>query len=483
MNSTYEKFVNYWRFVGDVYDGTCEIKSPEKARLYLPEHPSEIGHPERYDIRFRLTHFENAFRPIVDAIVGIMQKCPASVKFGVESDDESPKEVRDLDVYGNTQNDGLSGLKRRLNFAQALFGRAGLLLDIATSKVGEFDGRNPQFVIKEYDSRCILDGETCISPIDGKVRLKWIKLDESNDRFDPQTKSRKRFTRYRICGIDRSGFYYTVTLEGDDADSQWQNFNIDSPANAKYLDFNGIKIPYVPFTVCNAKTIGFDGWETPPYYDAAQAVIDAYNSDSFYRRAIANHATPTVVVTNAKQLVDKNGKEIPLEIGGVLWLENISQNPAVVDILQASSDGLAAMKQSKDDILDGLKRISVQDLLDRAGANSSGDAIQLRMMSGTASIAEIDLAGGKAIEEQLCYAAYWAGATWEDVGKRISYKVDTSYAKTEFSLAEVVSLMMANATQKLLSPQAVYELIRQKAPGLPIWEDNKAQLEEIQEVL
>lgn len=473
MNALYEKYAEYRRFVDDVYRGTCEVKSKEKAKIYLPPHPSEIGHEDRYRSRFHLTHFENAFRPIIDAIVGIMQKCPATVQFGVESDEESPKEVRDLEVYGNAQNDGLSGLKRRLNFAQALFGRAGLLLGIEDGA----ERNRPKFVIREYAADKILDGE----------QGKWALLDESTDTFDSVTKKRKIETRWRVIALDGQGWYYTCPIVGELADVQkaWENFDLFAPpSEAVYPTFRGQLLDVLPLTVCNAKTIGFDGLEEPPYYDAAQAVIDAYNSDSFYRRAIANHATPTVVVSNAKQLVDKNGKEIPLEVGGVFWLDGAGTVPADVKLIQASSDGLNAMKQSKDDILDGFKRISIQDLLDRAGANSSGDAIQLRMMSGTATIAEIDHAGGKAIEEQLCYAAYWAGATWEEVGERISYKVDIAYAKTDFMLSEVVNLMMANANLKLFAPQVLYELIRLKAPGvMPEWEDNLAQMQAVQEEL
>jgi hypothetical protein len=347
MNALYEKYANYRRFVGDVYEGTCEVKSQEKAQKYLPLHPSEVGYADRYWSRFHLTHFENAFRPIIDAIVGMMQKCPASVAFGVESDDESPQEVRDLDIYGNAQNDGLSGLKRRLNFAQTLFGRTGLLLGIEYGT----ERNRPKFVIREYSADKILDGEPG----------QWALLDESTPVFDPDKKVWTTETRRRVLALDGQGWYYTCPLVGTAADVQrdWEQFDLSRPpSDAVYPTFRGKMLDVIPLTICNAKTIGFDGFEVPPYYDAAQAVIDAYNSDSFYRRAIANHATPTLIVTNAKNLTDKNGKEIPLEGGGVFWLQsNDPQNLAKVELVQASSGGLDSLKQSKDDILEGPLRI------------------------------------------------------------------------------------------------------------------------------
>jgi len=252
---------------------------------------------------------------------------------------------------------------------------------------------------------------------------------------------------------------------------------------SSYPNFKGRFCNKIPFTVCNAKGIGFDNWEIPPYIDVACAVVDAYNADSLYRKAIVNHATPTLVLKNVQLAKDAKGNELPIALGGILQVDSRGDNEAVINLVQASSDGLTALKEARDSTLDVLKRISIQDLLDGAGANSSGDAIQLRMIAGTATITDIDLAGEKAIEEQLCFAAYWAGATWEQVGERISYEIDTSYSKTDFSLSEVTSLMMANAAQKLLAPPVLYELIRQKAQVLPEWIDNVALLEAIEEVL
>ena len=482
MNSYYNRYAKNWQYVDDVYNGAGTVKSPERAKAYLKPIPSEVGKEDLYQQRLGLTHFENAFRPVVDAAVGIMQKCPAKVRFGVESDEESPPEVRELDIYGNAQNDGLAGLKRRLNHQQTLYGRCGLLLDVDT----DLDGLHPRFLIHEYPATQILDGESG----------KWYLLDESRQRFDADKKDWADEKRWRVLGLDAGGVYYSYPLVGtaEEVEKAWQEFNLSAPPGSweengivmsSYPNFKGRFCNKIPFTVCNAKSIGFDNWEIPPYIDVAYAVVDAYNADSFYRKAIVNHATPTLVLKNVALAKDAKGNELPITLGGTLQINNNNHGngEAVIDLVQASSAGLTALKEARDSTLDVLKRISIQDLLDGAGANSSGDAIQLRMIAGTATITDIDLAGEKAIEEQLCFAAYWAGATWAEVGERISYEIDTSYSKTDFSLGEVTSLMVANAAQKLLSRQALYELIRQKANCIPDWLDNVAQFEAVEEVL
>jgi hypothetical protein len=145
--------------------------------------------------------------------------------------------------------------------------------------------------------------------------------------------------------------------------------------------------------------------------------------------------------------------------------------------LQVSGSSLDSLKKSKDDILEGLKRVSIQDLLDRAGANASGDAIILRMIAGTSIIREIDLVGGKAIEEQLCFAARWAGATIAEAGERIAYEVDTSYADAGYTLTDIAQLMSANQATNLFSNEILYELVRKKYPMLPTYSDNLEQIE------
>ncbi|MDO4587893.1 MAG: hypothetical protein Q4C95_11450 [Planctomycetia bacterium] len=111
-----------------------------------------------------------------------------------------------------------------------------------------------------------------------------------------------------------------------------------------------------------------------------------------------------------------------------------------------------------------------------AGANSSGEAIQLRTSSGTSAIAAIDNAGARAIEEQLIFAAIWAGATRKEAGERISYLSDTSYLGTNFQLQSIVSLLEKNSQTGLLSNRNMYAIINKAVPGvLSSYDDNEVQ--------
>ena len=101
----------------------------------------------------------------------------------------------------------------------------------------------------------------------------------------------------------------------------------------------------------------------------------------------------------------------------------------------------------------------------------------IRNSSGTASIADIDTSGARAIEEQLVFAAIWAGASAQEAGERISYTADTSYLGSKFSLGEVTSFLVVNGTQKVLSRQNQYAILEAIGPGvITNFEDNEIQL-------
>lgn len=114
------------------------------------------------------------------------------------------------------------------------------------------------------------------------------------------------------------------------------------------------------------------------------------------------------------------------------------------------------------------------------GDIKNGSSGKSCLASGTAMIATIDQTGARAIEEQLIYASLWAGATVEQAGERINYKVDTSYLSTDFQLQSVVALLSANGQadngRPLLSKENIYSILSKSLPNtLTSYEDNESQ--------
>ncbi len=480
MNVQYARHAPLWDYVEDCYHGAERVKEGPNAEEYLPLQSLEreelrsgrVAFTEsRYAFRRKVASFENFFRPIVDDVVGLMQRNPAQARFGVASDEESAREVRELKDWGNRYNDGLPGLKSRVNFAQILYGRYGMLLDVAA----DANGLNPRFEIVEYDPRKILDGESDASEASAFSALRWVLLDESTRVFDRRSKTRRFAPRRRLLALDGSGRYYTALFEGADPDAEWRAFDLDRPvgANVVYPTFKGRALEFIPFTVCNVERLGFDAWSLPPYLDVARLAIENYVVDSWYKMGLYLHATPTLAVCNAAR------ESNDVRLGGVVWPRSSGANPVTVSILETNGAGLAELRQAKGELKETLRYTSIRDLLDWSGANSSSDALRIRATSGTVAVASIDKTGARAIEEQLCFASRWAGATVEETCRRIYYEPDVSYVGAEFSMSAVVDLLKTNGETRTLSNRNIYTFLQKAAPGaLPSFEDNEKQKEE-----
>ncbi len=479
IHTEYERLVPLWNMVRDCYLGTTAVKNGVRSSLYLPislrekRELEETGgkQPSRYDFRKRYAIYENIFKPVIDDMVGLMQRNPAKVHFGIDGDDESPYEVQELNIYGNHYKDGLKGLKGRLNFHQVLYGRYGLLLDIIVDSI-----RNrPRFVIGEYPAVCIINGELVRENPNTERKLKWVLLDESNNIFDRQYKKWTRDHRYRLLGLDCHGDYYQITFHGNDAHSQWMDINMDQPGtDAIYPIFKGNRLSFIPMTICNINSLGIDHWQEPPFLDVAHIAVGIYQVDSLYKKALWNFASPTLSVANA----DKPNQEFFL--GDAIWPHTNGDHPVTVSLLETSGAGLAEMRNAKEEMKNSLKYSSIRDLLDGAGANASNKAIALRAASGTASLVAMDQTGARALEEQLIFASQWAGATEEEAGQRISYLADTSYLESDYSLQAIVSFLETNTNadqgRPFLSRKNIYSILEKTLPNtLSTFEDNEVQ--------
>ena len=480
-NSQYQMLAPLWHIVGDAYLGVETIKGGSNSLMYLPPQPAERTELEkkagdfentRYAFRRRVATYENIYKPTIDDICGLMQKNKPRIRFGAAEDDESPQEVRDMEWRGNRYNDGVYGLKTRVNAAQALFGRYGLLLDVVTDE----NGLNPQFCITEYPCTAILDGDYCESSFDSRKKLRWALLDESTQKFNTKTKMWTDWAKRRLVALDANGRYYNAIFEGTDVNAAWAGFDIDFPTVSDryeliYPTFQGEYLNYVPLTVCNVDRLGIEFWQAPPYLDVAQVAIGNYMVDSWYKMALYQFATPTLVICNAAR------ESEDVRLGGVVWAKSGSGQPVSVQILETSGSGLGQLKEAKQELKESLKYSSIRDLLDGAGANSSGDALKLRTASGTAAIATMDKTGARAIEEQLIYAAIWAGATPDEAFERITFEADTTYLGAEFQIQSVVSFMQTNKDARLLSRQNAYSILEKTFPGvISNFDDNEAQL-------
>ncbi len=490
MNPNYERLRNARKIVVDCYQGTDAIKgnfgawenpSEVDAFRYLPPTNRELNEEIKnrsnpfkktsYRTRLEYAVYENFFRSIIDDVVGVMQKNEPTIQFRADGDlSKSAPELVDLLYFGNAQNDGLRGLKARLNKGQVLFGRYGLALDVSANE----DDSKPRFKVVEYDAASILDGEL-EKGASGRVKTRWVLCDETYYRFDYASKQRVKTHKYRVFGLDSNEEYYQASFEGvfSEVVGWWASFDVFNPGkSAIYPTFRGRRLDFVPFVVCNVDRLGVDVWQEPPYLDVARVAIANYQIDSIHKKAMFNFSSPTLLIKNVPTAEN-------VFLGDALILDSSgSANDADARILETSGAGLRELREAKTEIKTALRFTSIRDLFSDSGASSSAKALSLRADSGTATVASIDKTGARAIESVIIHAARWLGWSIDEIGDSIKYEVNTSYLSDDFNLQSITSLLTADGAENpLLSRRQKYRLVN-KASGdmLDSFDDNERQL-------
>ena len=466
-NPNYLAMQPLWDKSYDCYVGTERIKSVERREFYLPKNPSHQRNPKRYDAFVGRAYYENVYKPTLNDIIGIMQKQNPTIAM-----EDAPEPVRALEYWGNEQNDGIRGLKERVNFMQVLFGRCGLLLDIVTDQVG----RDPRFQIVEYGPHRILDGEEFRRYPDSRYELKWVLLDETAEVFDRFQKDWKMAEQYRVLGLDENGHYYSTVIPQD----RWNEFNIERPMidPGDYPTLNGKFCEFVPFTTVNATKLGIANFQMPPFLDLADTCISMFQNSALLEQGLEFTANPTPVITGAT--TQERGKQKPskspddLGAGTIL---NIPNPNAKVFHLEVSGSGMALIQNEIKRQKETAAMYGVRALLGSMGANASGAALELRAATGSASIASIDQAGARGVEEQIVFACSWAGMTFDQINDKIQFRSNTQYLSENITVQSLV--MLLQQSQNFLSRQTLYELLESIAPGaIPDYETNLDRMDE-----
>lgn len=471
-NEKYRFLLPLWGKSFDCYEGTERVKAPFRREIYLPKVPSHHKYPKRYDAYVMRAFYENVYRPTINDIVGIMQRQNPTIAL-----EDAPDPVRSLEYWGNEQNDGLRGLKERVNFLQVLYGRCGLLLDLAT----DAQGREPRFQIVEYGPHRICDGETFKRFADSRKELKWVLLDETTERFIPGTKSWEVVEQYRVLGLDANGWYYSTVIPHE----AWGGFDLENPVipPEDYPMLNGRRCDFVPFTVINATKIGINEFQPPPFLDLADTCLSMYHNSALLEQGLEFTANPTPYIIGAT--TTERGKEkaskTPEDLGAGMII-NIPNPNAKVAFLEVSGSGMALIQSEIKRQKETASLYGVRALLGSMGANASGTALELRASSGSANIASIDQTGARGIEEQIVFACTWAGMPFEAIDEKIQFRANTEYLSENITVQSLVSLLQQS--QGFLAKQTLYELLESISPGaIPDYETNLERMDEESDLL
>jgi hypothetical protein len=443
----YVQKVGEWIQMSDTYSGERAVK--RKRLDYLPPSeamvqdgmttPSSPGWRD-YEAYLTRAYYHDVVRDAVKAMLGIMHMKPAIIKL--------PARLAPMVNKATIQGEGLQMLLRRINEAQLVKGRCGLLVDAPTG----VDPFNAVPYIAFYDPERLINWDSGRRD-EGRNILDLVVLDESGFQREGFTWVTERKHRVLTRGTPES------------LESGWTRPPLDAPYQV-CVKVNDMSMPIpddfimpsisgrpmmeIPFVFVGANDLVPEPDE-PPLLGLSNLALTIYRGEADYRSTLHYQGQQTLVIIGGNVSdVDENQQ---LRIG----------NKGVIDLrvggdakyIGVSASGLGEMRQSlknDDEVASGFG-VQFMDVGSASGA--SGEALRIRVAARTTTIQQIAVAAGAALEQCLKFAATWVG---EDPNE-VSVAPQTDFADSNVAGASLLAFMQAKQLGLPLSLRSLHRMM------------------------
>lgn len=439
--------VGEWIQCADCYAGERAIK--RKRLDYLPPSeamiqdgmttPSSPGWKD-YEAYLTRAYFHDVFRDAVKAMLGIMHMKPAVIRL--------PTRLQGMVDKATIQGEGLQMLLRRINEAQLVKGRCGLLVDAPTG----VDPYRALPYIAFYDPERIINWDAGRRD-EGRNILDLVVLDESGFQREGFTWVTERKHRVLTRGTPESlesGWTrppleapYMVCVKVND-------MSMPIPSDFITPQIGGRPMGEIPFVFVGANDLVPEPDE-PPLLGLSNLALTIYRGEADYRSTQHYQGQQTLVIIGGNVSdVDENQQ---LRIGnkGVLDLR-IGGDAKYIGV---SSAGLSEMRQSiaNDNVVAAGFGTAFMDA--GAGSSASGEALRIRVAARTTTIQQIAVTAGAALEQCLKFCAEWVG---EDPAQ-VSVVPQTDFADANVAGASLLAFMQAKQLGLPLSLKSLHRMM------------------------
>jgi hypothetical protein len=461
----YTMRVGEWIQLADTYEGERAVKS--KRLDYLPATeamvqdgmttPSSPGWRD-YDAYLMRAYFHDVVRDAVKAMVGIMHNKPAVIKL--------PPRLQGMMDKATIQGEGLQLLLRRINTAQLLFGRCGLLVDAPQG----VDADKALPYLSFYDPIRIINWDAGRLN-EGRNQLELVVIDESGYRREGFTWKTER--KYRILtrggpeslesGWERppEGSPFAVCVKVNDTSMPiFQDFIFPSIAGRTLQD--------IPFIFIGANDLVPEP-EVSPLLGLSNLALVIYRAEADYRQTLYMQGQSTLVIVGGA--VDEAAPSA-LRIG----------NKGVIDLRLGGSaeyigpegSGLSEMRQALKNDQDEAQSLGVAFLDVGQARGESGEALRIRVAARTTTISSVAQCGGQGLEQALRFCAEWIGEDPDEV----SVEPTTDFADQTVAGAALLAFMQAKQLGLPLSLRSMHRMMQLNDMTEMDFDQENAQIEE-----
>jgi hypothetical protein len=439
--------VGEWIQMSDTYLGERAVK--RKRLDYLPPSeamlqdgmttPSSPGWRD-YEAYLTRAYYHDVVRDAVKAMLGIMHMKPAVIKL--------PPRLAPMVDKATIQGEGLQMLLRRINEAQLVKGRCGLLVDAPTG-VDPFQALP---YIAFYDPERLINWDAGRRD-EGRNILDLVVLDESGFQREGFTWVAERKHRILTRGTPESlesGWVrppldapYQVCVKVND-------MSMPIPDDFIMPSIGGRPMAEIPFVFVGANDLVPEPDE-PPLLGLSNLALTIYRGEADYRSTLHYQGQQTLVIIGGNVSdVDENQQ---LRIG----------NKGVIDLriggdakyIGVSASGLGEMRQAIKNDDETASGFGVQFMDVGSARGASGEALRIRVAARTTTIQQIAVAAGAALEQCLKFAATWVGEDPNDV----SVTPQTDFADANVQGASLLAFMQAKQLGLPLSLRSLHRMM------------------------
>ena len=439
--------VGEWIQMADTYAGERAVK--RKRLDYLPPSeamiqdgmvtPTSPGWKD-YEAYLTRAYFHDVVRDAVKAMLGIMHMKPAVIKL--------PPRLAPMVDKATIQGEGLQMLLRRINEAQLVKGRCGLLVDAPTG----VDPFKAVPYIAFYDPERLINWDSGRRD-EGRNILDLVVLDESGFQREGFTWVTERKHRILTRGTPES------------LESGWTRPPLDAPYQVcvKVNDMSmpipddfimpsigGRTMPEIPFVFVGANDLVPEPDEAP-LLGLSNLALTIYRGEADYRSTLHYQGQQTLVIIGGNVSdVDENQQ---LRIGnkGVIDLR-IGGDAKYIGI---SAAGLSEMRNAIKNDQEVAAGFGVQFMDVGSARGASGEALRIRVAARTTTIQQIAVAAGAALEQCLKFCAMWVG---EDPSE-VSVAPQTDFADANVQGASLLAFMQAKQLGLPLSLKSLHRMM------------------------
>lgn len=456
-----------WQQMRDCFIGQRAIKA--RREYYLPptsgmvfdgmNNENEPGY-QAYDSYLARAFFPDEVRSAVDGLTGIMHRQTAKI--------EVPPKLQPALPRLTVDNETADSLLRKINEAQLIEGRIGIVADVPTAAA---PNALPFAVV--YNAKSIVNWST-FRPNDGPEEFEFVVLDETGPELSPGTMEWKEQEIYRVLAlaerlisrsiltaqqIGYSDGYVVGEVRGSDLNlATWVQPSL-----------GGRVLKKIPFTVVNGMDLN-PYPDTPPLLGLSHLALAIYRGEADYRQALFLQGQETLVVIGAEEELNEDGTVAERRIGAGAKIDLPEGGDA--KYVGVAADGLGEMRSSLDSDYKkaGERGMRLMDTSE-GGGQQSGDALRQRIAAKTASLVGIAVAGAAGLASVLKHMCLWMG-----VEEKVRVDPSIDFANAELTGREALDWTSAKQMGFPVSQRTLHKILEEREMTELTFEEELAEI-------